>query len=182
MWLALPDEVEESDPTFQHIKAAQLATVDLTGGSARIAIGTAWDATAPTTTHSDTIFADLNIAPGGNITIEPAWEERALILLEGDAALNDRSMKAYDLPILDPFNHRPALVRYGRTSSAIRRRPLRSRPLHRWQLCRLVGRQDPPLDDRLLHRQLPPHRPVPIQLTPTTKGSPRPQNRPAQNA
>lgn len=101
MWLALPDEVEESDPTFQHVKAGQLATVDLTGGSARIAIGTGWDATAPTTTHTDTIFAELNVTAGGTITIEPAWEERALILLDGDAAINDRPMKPFDLPILD---------------------------------------------------------------------------------
>ena len=101
MWLALPDEVEESDPMFQHVEAPQLPIVDLPGGSARIAIGTGWDATAPTTTHTDTIFAELNVAPGGTITIEPAWEERALILLDGDAALGDRPMKQFDLPILD---------------------------------------------------------------------------------
>lgn len=101
MWLALPDEVEESDPTFQHVRADQLPTVDVGGGAARIAIGTGWGATAPTTTHADTIFVELNVAPGGTVTIEPHWEERALILLAGDASLNDRPMKPLDLPILD---------------------------------------------------------------------------------
>lgn len=102
MWLALPDEVEDSDPTFQHVRANELPTVDLNGGSARITIGTGWDATAPTNTFTDTVFAELTVAPGGTISIEPNWEERAVILLEGDAMLNDRPMKPLDLPVLDP--------------------------------------------------------------------------------
>ncbi len=102
MWLALPDEVEESAPTFQHIKADELSTADLGEGSARIAIGSGWDVTAPTKTHTDTVFAEVNITAGGSITIEPTWEERALILLDGDAAVNDQPLKIHDLPILEP--------------------------------------------------------------------------------
>ncbi|MFK8023807.1 MAG: pirin family protein [Ilumatobacter sp.] len=102
MWLALPDEVEDMDPTFQHVKAAELPVVDLAGGSARIGIGTGWDATAPTHIHTDTLFAEVKVAPGGTITIEPNWEERAVILLNGDASIDDRPMKPLDLPVLEP--------------------------------------------------------------------------------
>lgn len=101
MWLALPDEVEDMDPTFQHVRAAELPVVEFADGSARIGIGTAWDATAPTDLHTDTIFAELNVAPGGTITIEPTWEERAVILLDGDASIDDRPMKQLDLPVLE---------------------------------------------------------------------------------
>ncbi|MFK8023046.1 MAG: pirin family protein [Ilumatobacter sp.] len=102
MWLALPDEVEESDPTFQLVRADDLPTVDLAGGSARITMGTGWGVTAPTDIFTDTVFAELNVAPGGTIAVEPTWEERALILLEGTATLNDRPMKSLDLPVLEP--------------------------------------------------------------------------------
>jgi len=102
MWLALPDDVEESEPSFQHVKGADLATAELGGGTARVAIGHGWDVTAPTNMQTDTIFAELTIKPGESISVEPTWEERGLILLAGDASINDRPMKTHDLPILDP--------------------------------------------------------------------------------
>lgn len=114
MWLALPDEVEEIDPAFQHVKAGELPTVDLGGGSARIAMGTGWGATAPTDLFTDTIFVELNIAAGGTITIEPAWQERALILLDGQATINDRPLKQHNLPVLEPS----ATVRVSSASGA----------------------------------------------------------------
>ena len=101
-WLAMPAAKEEIDPAFEHVARERLPLIEASGASARVVMGTLWGATAPTTCHSETIYADLALDAGGNIPIDPAAEERALYVAEGDATLDGQTLAPRLLYVLRP--------------------------------------------------------------------------------
>ena len=102
LWLALPDDVENTEPRFELIAATDLPVVDLNGGSAKVGIGSAWGAQAPTTTHAGTIFAHIKVDANGTITIPADWDERALLIVNGQARAGSATLDPKNLHILMP--------------------------------------------------------------------------------
>lgn len=102
-WLALPDGKEEIDPAFEHVAADSLPLVEDGQASARVIMGGLWGATAPTTQHCATIYADLLMNAGASVPIDPdAGEERGLILALGGAELDGVPMIPHCLYVLEP--------------------------------------------------------------------------------
>jgi redox-sensitive bicupin YhaK (pirin superfamily) len=101
-WLALPQAREEMDPAFEHVDKDALPLIEAAGVSARLIMGTLWGATSPVTCHSETIYADIALKPGGSIAIDPSAEERALYLAEGDADLDGLPLEPMRLYVLRP--------------------------------------------------------------------------------
>ncbi len=101
-WLALPDGCEEIDPAFEQVKPDSLPLIEDGGVSARVIMGTLWGQTASTTQHASTIYADIQLAAGGNIPIDAEADERAVMLVEGDAALDAVPLETYILYVLAP--------------------------------------------------------------------------------
>lgn len=99
-WLALPDGQEEIDPAFE--AHADLPLVEDGCASARVIMGTLWGKTAPTTRHSPTIYAEILLAPGGALPIEAEAEERAVMLVGGEAVLDDAPLTLFTLAVLAP--------------------------------------------------------------------------------
>ena len=99
-WLALPDGKEEVEPAFEAI--SDLPIVEDSGARARVIMGSLWGATAPTTTHAETIYAEIDIAPGGMIPIDPSADERAVMLVGGEAIVDATVMQLYELLVLKP--------------------------------------------------------------------------------
>ena len=99
-WLALPDGQEEIAPAFEAV--SDLPLVEDSCVSATVIMGSLWGARAATTTHSDTIYAEINLAPGGAIPIDNAADERAVMLVGGEAALDGEALELYTLAILAP--------------------------------------------------------------------------------
>ncbi len=101
-WLALPDGQEDADPAFENIGCADLPTIDGGGASAKVIMGSLWGEIAPTTCHSPTIYADIVLRPGGSIPIDSEADERAVMLVEGDAALDGLPLEPYLLYLIAP--------------------------------------------------------------------------------
>ena len=101
-WLALPDGKEEIDPAFEHVPAAALPTIQAGGATARIIMGSLWGATAPTTTHAGTIYADIVLEPGASIPIDANADERALYVALGEASLDGMNLAPTTLYVLRP--------------------------------------------------------------------------------
>jgi len=101
-WLALPDGKEEIDPAFENVGADDLPVISDTGVKARIIMGNLWGESAPTTCHSDTIYADILLQGGGSITLQPEADERAVMMVSGDALLDGTSLEQYILYVLKP--------------------------------------------------------------------------------
>ncbi|WP_129794492.1 pirin family protein [Sphingosinicella sp. CPCC 101087] len=101
-WLALPTAKEEIDPAFEHVPKDGLPVVDADGVRARVVMGSLWGAESPVTCHSPTIYADIHLAPGGAMPIDPDAEERAVYVAEGEASLDRVALAPTTLYVLRP--------------------------------------------------------------------------------
>jgi redox-sensitive bicupin YhaK (pirin superfamily) len=106
-WLALPDGKEEIDPAFEQVAADALPLVEDGRSSARVIMGSLWGATAPTTQHASTIYADIVMNAGATIPIDAEADERAVLVAMGSASLasNDgqaQPLEPYNLYVLAP--------------------------------------------------------------------------------
>ncbi|MEO6581586.1 MAG: pirin family protein [Sphingomicrobium sp.] len=108
-WLALPDGKEEVDPAFDHVPEDGLPLVEDGGASARVLMGTLWGATAATLCHSPTIYADIILGAGGIIPIDSNADERAVMLVGGEAELDGQALEPFALYVLAP-GHAPRLT------------------------------------------------------------------------
>ncbi|MEE2951737.1 MAG: pirin family protein [Pseudomonadota bacterium] len=101
-WVALPEQLEESDPAFIHHGADELPIVDLGGGSARIIAGTSFGARSPLETASETLHVDVILPEGARVPIEVGVEERAIYTLSGTIEIAGQSFERGQLLILRP--------------------------------------------------------------------------------
>jgi redox-sensitive bicupin YhaK (pirin superfamily) len=99
-WLALPDGREEIDPAFEAVD--DLPVLDDGGARARIIMGSLWGERAPTTCYAETIYAEIVLAPGGSIPIGAEADERAVMLVGGNASLDGEALNLYELNVLRP--------------------------------------------------------------------------------
>ncbi|WP_295526056.1 pirin family protein [Novosphingobium sp. Chol11] len=99
-WLALPDGREEIDPAFE--QHADLPLIEDGGVSARVIMGTLWGAAAQTTQHSPTIYAEIILGTGGAIPLDAEADERAVMLVGGEASVDGTALALYSLAVLAP--------------------------------------------------------------------------------
>ncbi|TIL92544.1 MAG: pirin family protein [Mesorhizobium sp.] len=101
-WLALPDDKEEVDPIFENTAAMRLPEIDAEGVSGRVVIGAFSGLRSPVVTASDTLYADLSLAPGASVKIPADAEERAIYTLEGEVSISGDRFPAERLLVLRP--------------------------------------------------------------------------------
>ncbi|WP_308515566.1 pirin family protein [Sphingomonas flavescens] len=101
-WLALPDGGEEAAPAFDHVAADGLPLIEDGGASARVLMGKLWGAKAATPQHSPTIYADIQLAAGSSLPIDADADERAVMLVGGEAELDGQTLDLCTLYVLRP--------------------------------------------------------------------------------
>jgi redox-sensitive bicupin YhaK (pirin superfamily) len=101
-WIALPRAKEEIDPAFEHVARDRLPVVGGGGASARVVMGSLWGASSPVTCHSETIYADIHLDPGGAMPVDAGADERAVYVAEGEASLDGRILERSVLYVLAP--------------------------------------------------------------------------------
>lgn len=99
-WLALPDGKEEIAPAFE--SRVDLPLIEDGCATARVIMGSLWGRTAATTCHSPTIYAEIVLAPGGAIPLDDDAEERAVMLVGGEAQVAGAALELYVLTVLAP--------------------------------------------------------------------------------
>lgn len=101
-WLALPDGKEEVAPVFENTGALLLPEIDAEGVSGRVVIGDFQGMRSPVRAHSETLYADLRLAPGASVKIPADAEERAIYTLEGEVAISGDVFPAERLLVFRP--------------------------------------------------------------------------------
>ena len=79
LWLALPEEHEETEPAFYHHTSESIPTLTVDEVPVRVLIGSAYGATSPVMSYIDTLYIEAHLQPGQNLVL-PAAKERALAL------------------------------------------------------------------------------------------------------
>lgn len=101
-WLALPDALEETDPAFEHVAAADLPVLAHRGATARVIMGKLWGERAPTTAHAGTIYAAIDLSAGATVPVDNSADERAVYLQAGEATLEGVPLAPMQLYVLRP--------------------------------------------------------------------------------
>ncbi|MEO5586111.1 MAG: pirin family protein [Novosphingobium sp.] len=99
-WLALPDAQEEIAPAFE--AQTELPVIEDTCVRAQVIMGSLWGKTAPTTCHAETIYAEIILGPSGRIPIDADADERAVMLVGGEASVDGQRLALYELVVLAP--------------------------------------------------------------------------------
>lgn len=91
LWVALPDVHRRMPASFEQVK--EVPTIALVGGRALVFAGTLQGETSPAAHFSELLGADVQVHPGGVLTLQldPAFEH-ALLVLSGDAALDGQPL------------------------------------------------------------------------------------------
>lgn len=99
-WLALPDGSEEIDPAFEAV--SDLPVVEDGGAKAWVIMGDLWGQRAQTTTYAETIYAEIVLRAGGSIPLDAQADERAVMLVSGEARVDGYPLALYQLAVLEP--------------------------------------------------------------------------------
>ncbi|RUU89981.1 pirin family protein [Mesorhizobium sp. M7A.F.Ca.MR.176.00.0.0] len=101
-WLALPDDKEEVAPVFENTGALRLPEIDAEGVNGRLIIGDFQGLRSPVRADSETLYADLRLAPGASVNIPADAEERAIYTLEGEVSISGDVFPAERLLVFRP--------------------------------------------------------------------------------
>lgn len=101
-WVALPESQEDTAPRFEHHGAADLPTIADDGVSVRLILGNAYGARAPATLHSETFYADVELAPGARLPLPDEHEDRGLYVLEGSVGIAGQNFEAGRMMVFRP--------------------------------------------------------------------------------
>ncbi|HUN44362.1 MAG TPA: pirin family protein [Acetobacteraceae bacterium] len=99
-WVALPQALEETDPSFQHFSAANLPVVTDASVSARVVAGTAFGQTSPVRTLSEWFYVEVKLDAGASAPLDPDYEERAIYVVDGQVRI---AGETFDGPCLLVF-------------------------------------------------------------------------------
>lgn len=100
VWLALPQILEQSKPSYSHHPAASLPRSESMGVQITLIAGAGFCLESPVPMHSPTLYAELKLQAGASMLIPSEQRERALYLIAGEARLEDDNLPAHSLAIL----------------------------------------------------------------------------------
>lgn len=101
-WIALPEDREDIDPTFEHHGKDALPVIEAEGASGRLILGTAWGETAPATLYSDAFYIDMRLEPGARFPLPDEHEDRGIHITEGSITVAGQEFAAGQMMVFRP--------------------------------------------------------------------------------
>ncbi len=101
IWMALPIEQEECEPSFTHYAANTIPSVNLPTMSAQVLIGKAFGVESPVKTASVTTYLDLALGAGTRYAPDFPGQELAIYVAWGNVMVNGEPVSEFHLAVLD---------------------------------------------------------------------------------
>jgi redox-sensitive bicupin YhaK (pirin superfamily) len=101
-WVALPEAVEETSPSFVHFDAAQLPSHRERGVSIKVIAGQAYGMNSPVTTQSPLFYVHLNLDAGSTAEMCIGYRERAIYIAQGKVEIEGKQYEAGQMAVLGP--------------------------------------------------------------------------------
>ena len=87
LWMALPEDAEETDPAFYHHPAADIPSAEVGSTAVRVMMGTAYGVTSPVKTFSETLYLEADMRDGERLNL-PHVQEMGLYVVKGEACID----------------------------------------------------------------------------------------------
>lgn len=91
LWVAVPEEAEESDPAFYHVAKGDLPIIEDAGLHMRLIAGTAFGKTAPVPVKSKLYYLDVRMDEGAQLLLPGENQEGALYVVSGTLRIDGQA-------------------------------------------------------------------------------------------
>lgn len=98
-WVALPEEYEETEPTFVHYPKDILPAFEIDGVKIKLLIGTAFGKKSPVKTHCELFYLEVKIPASKRLTFPSEGREAAAYLVSGKVRIEDREIAQYVMAV-----------------------------------------------------------------------------------
>jgi hypothetical protein len=100
-WVALPNEHEETDPSFAHYGSDALPVHEEAGLRTRLLAGQAFGLEAAVKTHSPLFYAHWELESGTPTALPPEYSERAVYIAAGEVEARGQAFGAGKMLVFD---------------------------------------------------------------------------------
>jgi hypothetical protein len=101
-WVALPEDQEDTDPSFSHHAMGELPGFERDGLAARLVAGRGFGAEAGTRTLSPMFYAHWALQPGTVAGLPDEYPERAAYIASGEVEVEGRAYDAGKMLVFAP--------------------------------------------------------------------------------
>ena len=101
LWLALPEQDEETAPAFYHYPASHIPALQIDGVAVRVLMGNAYGAVSPVKTFAQTLYVEADLKAGQRLLL-PESPERALYVASGSVSIGATAVTQHSMAILTP--------------------------------------------------------------------------------
>jgi redox-sensitive bicupin YhaK (pirin superfamily) len=99
-WIALPQNLEETEPTFLHYPASALPEMTVDGCTVRVIIGSAYGLQSPVLTYSPTLYFEASLAANAKLAVLDEAAERGVYVVSGRVAIDGKAYGEGTLAVL----------------------------------------------------------------------------------
>jgi redox-sensitive bicupin YhaK (pirin superfamily) len=90
-WVALPENLEETEPSFVHHKSAELPVTDGDGTTVKLILGAAFGVESPDEAVSQPLYAECTLGAGAVLTLPQYVQERSVYILDGELTIDGQA-------------------------------------------------------------------------------------------
>lgn len=101
-WVALPTELEDVAPSFEHAAVADVPVEGIGDSSVRVAAGSGRGLDSPVSGSSPLLLAEIALDPASPVPIASELPELAVVALDGEVRINDELIESGQLAVLRP--------------------------------------------------------------------------------
>jgi len=102
VWVALPQDAEEVEPSFHHHGAAALPRIDRDGVALRLVVGSAFGQRSPVLTFSEMFYLGAEFPAGASLRLPPEHAERAVYSADATLTVDGVDLLPGQLAVLAP--------------------------------------------------------------------------------
>jgi redox-sensitive bicupin YhaK (pirin superfamily) len=101
-WVALPDDAEDREPSFEHHGKEALPFLENEGVRLRLILGRAYGESAPVSTFSEMFYGDVVMAAGAALPLPDDHEDRGVYVTEGAVTVAGQSFPSGQMMVFRP--------------------------------------------------------------------------------
>ncbi len=98
-WVALPESLEESDPSFAHHSSDELPLIEDKGVRVRLILGDLFGASSPVATVGNPFYAECDLTDGTTLSIPANLQERAAYILKGEVTIVGQTIPSGNMAV-----------------------------------------------------------------------------------
>ena len=101
-WIALPNEHEETDPSFAHYDGDELPIIEEAGARLRVIAGEAYGVKAAVDVYSPLFYVHCDLQAGAEVLLPRDYAERAAYVVTGAIGIGNDRISTGEMAVLSP--------------------------------------------------------------------------------